>query len=164
MDTLATAAGLRPIPSCCRPRFRILFSVRWSLGFPPPSAGLHPNDWGGIRFSVASFQDNLVELRSGLSVHLDPRLERHSRLYTFTSPGLDPSWESPAVLSVQRSLRLVAVSKRSSFGCCCNSVWLIRPNQPWNDKLLDIGSPQLEMCLKRQTGKKMGESDLVTNV
>ena len=45
----------------------------------------HPLD--RIRFSVASFQDNLVELRSGLpdcpSINADLRLERQSRLYTF---------------------------------------------------------------------------------
>ena len=50
----------------------------------------HPLD--RIRFSVASFQDNLVELRSGLpdcpSINAELRLERQSRLYTFTSPEL----------------------------------------------------------------------------
>ena len=92
---------------------------------PPPSAGSHY--WGGIRFSVASFEDNLVQLRSGLPVHLDPRLERHSRLYYvhITGAGILHGERSPAVLSVHRSPTIQQVNITH---CASDGISLVSPS------------------------------------
>lgn len=90
--------------------------------------------WGGIRFSVASYEDNLLELRSGLPVHLDPNLERHSRLsyVHITEAGILHGEKSPAVLSVHRSPYIQQVNVTH---CASDGISLVSPSR--NLPLLD---------------------------
>ena len=100
-----------------------------------PPAGTN-NYWGGIRFSVASFEN--VEPRTGLPVHLDPNLERHSRLYYvhLTGAGILHGQKSPAVLSVHRSPTIQQVNITH---CASDGISLITPaiNLPLLDNRIE---------------------------
>ena len=64
-----------------------------------------------------NFKDNLEQLRSGLLVHLDPRLEHHSSLYY---------WErSPAVLSAHRCPTIQQVNITH---CASNGISVVSPS------------------------------------
>ena len=93
--------------------------------------------WGGIRFSVASFEDSLMDARaagSGLPPHLDEHLERHSRLYYvhITGAGILHGEKSPAVLSIHRT---PTVQQVNISHCASDGVSLVSPSM--NLPLLD---------------------------
>ena len=74
-----------------------------------------------------NFEDNLVQLRSGLLVHLDPRLEHHSSLYyvNITGAGI-LYWErSPAVLSAHRCPTIQQVNITH---CASNGISVVSPS------------------------------------
>ena len=77
--------------------------------------------WGGIRFSVPTFEENLLEMRRlGLPLQADRSVERQSKLYyvDITAAGMLHGEKSPAVLSVLRSpsIQQVNISHCASDG------------------------------------------------
>ena len=117
--------------------------------------------WGGIRFSVASFEDSLMDGPgasggghflplppppppfsnrggSGLPSHLDPNVERHSRLYYvhITGAGILHGEKSPAVLSVHRT---PVIQQVNVTHCASDGISLVSPslNVPMLDNRIE---------------------------
>jgi len=92
--------------------------------------------WGGIRFSVASFEDSLLDSRSGsgLPQHLDEEIERQSRLFFvhITGAGILHGEKSPAVLSIHRT---PTISQVNISHCASDGISLVSPTM--NVPLLD---------------------------
>ena len=102
----------------------------------------------GIRFSVASFQDNLVELRIWIvrlfgSVNRAPFASLYIHITGFT--GKSGRLVRPMFFTTRYGV------KTFGFRLLLQLKLVNSANQPWNDKLLDIGLTQLEICLKRQS-------------
>ena len=90
--------------------------------------------WGGIRFSVASFEENLLEqrrlglpLRPTAAQQLQQQRERQSRLHyvNITGAGILHGERSPAVLSVLRSPFIQQVNITH---CASDGISLISPS------------------------------------
>ena len=137
--------------------------------------------WGGIRFSVAAFEDSLLDQQghhssssssfvgsggrggqpfpppplpppapfspfssfggrggSGLPPHLDPNVERHSRLYHvhITGAGILHGEKSPAVLSIHRT---PVVQQVNVTHCASDGISLVSPslNVPMLDNRIE---------------------------
>lgn len=99
-----------------------------------PTVASKTPHWGGIRFSVSSFEDSILEYRSGLPVHLDPSQEHQSRLYHvhITGAGILHGEKSPAVMSVHQAPFIQQVNITH---CASDGLSLVSPSK--NLPLLD---------------------------
>lgn len=103
-------------------------------GTAAPVATSKAQHWGGVRFSVASFEDNINEYRSGLPTHMDPNQEGQSRLYYvhITGAGILHGEKSPAVMSV---LHAPFIQQVNITHCASDGISLVSPSK--NVPLLD---------------------------